>query len=168
MSSGNWAEISPDGTWRYALHRLWGNGPVLGWIMLNPSTADAVLNDQTIVKIMHISAREGYDGAWVANLFAYRSPSPSILANLVGVDLAHAIGPLTDVWLRTMLAAVPGVVVAWGAHGGQSWAVPRRDEVRAMIEEYGVTVTCLGRTAGGEPKHPCRLANATPLEAWAP
>ena len=168
MNAGNWAEISPCGIWRYALHRGWSDGPTLGWIMLNPSTADAVLNDPTITKIMHISRREGYAAAWVANLFAYRSPSPDALRDLVTFDREYAIGPANDNWLRTMLAAVPGVVLAWGAHGGEPWATQRRDEVLSMVAGSGVTVASLGKTRDGEPKHPCRLANATLLEMWVP
>lgn len=170
MSTGNWAEISPDGIYRYALHREWvPGGPTLGWIMLNPSTADAVINDPTIIKIMHVSEREGYGAAWVANLFAYRSPSPAALREAAadGHPGHDATGPFTDMWLRTMLAAVPEVVLAWGANGGKPWARTRRDEVLAMIAEYPVTVACLGRNGNGEPRHPCRLANATPLEAMS-
>lgn len=161
MSTGNWAEISPDGAYRYGLGRRWGDGPVLGWIMLNPSAADAVTDDQTIRQVTAFSKREGYGAAWVANLFALRTPSPDVLRG----HRADRAGPLADIWLRTMLAAVPEVVLAWGAHGGERWAEPRRYEVTDLVAEYPVTVSVLGWTRNKQPKHPCRLAHATPLEA---
>src|SRR5438552_14460864 len=78
VPAGDWAEISPCGTWRYGLGRGWDPAlPVLGWIMLNPSTADAKINDQTIRRVMTISRAAGYGAAWVANLFALPSPSPA-------------------------------------------------------------------------------------------
>lgn len=165
-SDGNWAEISGDGRYRYALGRDVGDGPCLGWVMLNPSTADAVLNDQTIRQVMYFTRQAGYGSAWVANLFALRSPSPDILRKCAG-EPAYAIGPDNDLWLRAMLRNVPEVVLAWGAHASMPWARDRRDGVLAMVTEYPVTVSCLGLTGTGEPRHPCRLAGSTPLAAFA-
>lgn len=42
---GAWAELSADRSYRYELGRRWGEGPLLPWIMLNPSTADALKDD---------------------------------------------------------------------------------------------------------------------------
>ena len=160
-----WAEISDCGTWRYALRRTWADGPVLGWLMLNPSTADAVLNDQTIHQVMHFSRRDGYGGAWVANLYAFRSPSPAVLHELVRSDPERAIGPDSNNWIAEMLLTVPAVVAAWGSHGGKQWALPRKAAVLDAARSAGIPVLCLGTTAAGEPRHPCRLARVTPLEA---
>ena len=42
------ALISPDGRYRYWLTRQWGEGMRVCWVMLNPSTADASIDDPTI------------------------------------------------------------------------------------------------------------------------
>lgn len=42
------AEFSPCRTWRYILRRRWGRGPAVGFILLNPSTADEKQDDPTI------------------------------------------------------------------------------------------------------------------------
>ena len=50
-----------DGMYRYALTRRWKT-PGLGimWIMLNPSTADANEDDNTIPKVVKISKNHGF------------------------------------------------------------------------------------------------------------
>jgi hypothetical protein len=48
------AEFSEDGIDRYILSRIWDkNKPTLGFILLNPSTANKTNNDQTINKIIN-------------------------------------------------------------------------------------------------------------------
>jgi hypothetical protein len=43
------AVISDDGVYRYQLTRTWDpESPELAWIMLNPSTADALADDPTV------------------------------------------------------------------------------------------------------------------------
>ena len=165
----SWAEISDDQRYRYALGRRWGDGSLLGWIMLNPSTADAETSDQTVNRVVYFSKREGYGGLWVANPFAYRSPSPAALREAAtDGHLGHyAIGPANDEWIARMLGEVPAVVLAWGAHGGEKWALPRVRAVHEMARLSGIRMLCLGTTAGGEPRHPCRLGNAVKLEAMS-
>jgi hypothetical protein len=55
----NEAQISADGKYRYLLTRLFGSGPTTTFIMLNPSTANAVQNDPTIRKCMVFARRWG-------------------------------------------------------------------------------------------------------------
>jgi hypothetical protein len=168
VTAGSWAAISLCGTWRYALGRQWAPGPVLGWIMLNPSKADAKVSDQTAVKCMTISRLAGYGGLQIGNLHAFRSPSPAVLREVARRDPERAAGPDCDRWLAVMLGQVDRVVLAWGAHGGEPWALPRRSGVLDLVGRSGIPVACLGATAAGEPRHPCRLANATPLQACSP
>ena len=64
------ATISTDGRYRYDLWRQWEPGPRLGFIMCNPSTADADLDDPTIRRCVGFARREGFAGITVRNLFA--------------------------------------------------------------------------------------------------
>lgn len=48
LIGGATAEFSPDRVYRYALTRRWSDWPPAVFIMLNPSTADAFVEDPTI------------------------------------------------------------------------------------------------------------------------
>jgi hypothetical protein len=153
------AVISEDGLYRYVLTRRWGPGPVMPWTGLNPSTADASTDDQTIRQMCWFAQREGCGGICVLNLYALRSPSPEILRKCAG-EPGYAIGPDNDEHLAGLAGNGTGipVTVAWGAHPLAAARVPRVLELLA-----GIPLACLGTTASGAPRHPCRLGHDTPL-----
>ncbi len=146
------AVISECGLFRYGLFRMWDqrNEKLMQIIMLNPSTADAELDDPTIRRCMGFAKRENYGGIHVVNLFAYRATSPH--------DMKKAddpIGPSNDHVLRAclMYAKAGGlpVLCAWGNHGGY---LNRDRWLRAMAKEIGTDLLHLGLTNLGQPKHP--------------
>src|ERR1700722_11579781 len=95
------AVISEDGLYRYVLSRRWADGPVLPWIMLNPSTADASRNDPTLTRVIRQTIRRRlrgipYGGACVLNLYALRSPDPSVLRDAQWRGDPDPVGPDND------------------------------------------------------------------------
>ncbi|GAB3161815.1 hypothetical protein GCM10027258_79530 [Amycolatopsis stemonae] len=157
------AVFDPDGFYRYALFRHWGPGPIALLVMLNPSTATATDDDQTIRRCVAFARREGCGSLGVVNLFALRSTDPKRLA-----EHAEPIGPHNDQVLAAvarLAARLPGsrVIVAWGA-GGQ--LLDRDQRVAATLTSAGLDLLCLGVTAEGFPRHPSRLANSTPLRLY--
>lgn len=157
MNQPNGAHV--DGEYRYVLWRYLGGGGPAGtvlWVMLNPSTADAVLDDATIRKVMGFSRSWGFSTARVVNLYALRSRDPKAL-------LAHAdpVGPQNDAYLVREASLADGICLAWGAN-----AKPDRAKwvTRLVLENRAphVRVWTLGRTLGGEPKHPLMLGYTTP------
>jgi hypothetical protein len=75
--SGRGALLSEDGRYRYRLWRLWDDlAPVMVWVMLNPSTADADLDDPTIRKCIGFAKANRHGGIIVVNLFAWRATDP--------------------------------------------------------------------------------------------
>ena len=147
------AVISPCGRYRYRLTRTWDHAkPPLPWIMLNPSTADANIDDPTIRRCMSFARREGAGGIEVLNLFALRSPKPSDLRKV-----ADPIGPDNDEWIREVLHPHGRVVAAWGAYS--AWE--RVAEVMDLVR--GIRFLCLGRTGAGHPKHPLYISGDQPL-----
>lgn len=155
------AYISEDGVYRYTLTRTWDAhlASVL-WVMLNPSTADASIDDPTIRRVLGFSTAWGFGSATVVNAFALRSTDPTAL-------MVHAdpIGPENDSVLRTEAERHDFAVCAWGSHGSLR---NRHETVLGILREQKCLPMCLGTTKAGMPKHPLYLAAKTPLIAHPP
>lgn len=157
------ARLSDDGRFRHDLTRQWGrDGRWALWVMLNPSIADADIDDQTIRQCTTFSKREGCVGLAVVNLFDFRTPYPA--------DLKAAGYPISDECDRTIgdwasFDDTHPIICAWGAGA----PADRADAVLDILHSAwaGEPLHCLGRNADGTPKHPGRLAHSTPLEVYA-
>ncbi len=150
------ATISPCGVYRYRLWRTWvSEAGRVCWIMLNPSTADAVWDDPTVRRCMGFAEDWGYGGIEVVNLFAFRSTSPFEL-----YGQADPVGPDNNAEILTRAQSAPRVIAAWGHHGD---LLGRASQVTRWLCEHGVALDCLGLTKDGHPKHPVRLAGDTAL-----
>jgi len=142
------AIISECGTYRYELRR--SLGAMVRWykpicfIMLNPSTADATLDDPTIRRCMRYAASWGYGNVMIYNLFAYRSTDPKQLKK---VD--NPVGKANNAYIYR-IPPDELVVCAWGTHGGYK---DRDQEVLAMLRNP----MCLRVTKAGYPAHPLYL-----------
>ena len=84
-------EGSVDKLYRYVLTRRWDGENLddnsssdpcrsLLWIMLNPSSATAKINDPTMRRCMSFTQDNGYNVFHVVNLFAFRSKDPHVIA----------------------------------------------------------------------------------------
>lgn len=147
------AILSPDGRYRYFLTRdlLVGKGRCL-FIMLNPSTADAQKNDQTIKVCMGFSKIWGFGELAVVNLFALRSTDPQAL-----YGDPDPVGPENDAHILRAAAEADAIVAAWGAHGAH---LGRAQQVLTLLK--GREIKCLGKTKDGNPRHPLKLTYKTP------
>jgi len=160
MESG--ANISPCGQYRTRLWRVWALGlPWLCFVMLNPSTADASINDATIAWCIAYAKMLGFGGIEVVNLYTLRTKSPAVLK-----ARGYPQGEYADLMLRAAAANARSeggkVVCAWGTN-----AQPHRAEaVRLMLAQQGVPVYHLGLNKDGSPKHPLYLPRKTPLTEW--
>lgn len=161
---GRGAVLSADGLYRYRLTRSWdARKPILPFLMLNPSTADARQDDPTIRRCVGFARGLGYGGLGVWNLYAFRTDKPTVLweAQRGGVDI---IGPENDMKLRNLLVwaantEVP-VIAAWGAQ-----AKPAR--VAWLLEQRGAhNLQALGVAKHGEPKHPLYLPASVRPQPW--
>jgi len=144
------AFISECGLFRYWLERRWGNGPLLVFVMLNPSTADALADDATIRKCIRFAVILGFDGILVVNLFAFRATKPADLRRA-----GYPVGDLNDTTIRTQVAGAvlfgAKVICAWGANARNH---QRADQVLVLLRECGATPMALRRLADGTPEHP--------------
>lgn len=146
------AEISSCQKYRYWLER--DKGPKsLVFVMLNPSTADAEIDDPTIRRCRRFALDNGYSGIVVVNLYAYRATKPKDL--FLSED---PIGHDNDKYI-IKAANTNDVCCAWGANADKI----RAAEVIRMIQTAGGNPLCLGVTKSGAPKHPLYVKADQPL-----
>ena len=111
MRSG--AVIDSTGDYRYLLWREWDSEKqTVSFIMLNPSRADAQINDPTITRCIKFAQSWGYGRLEVVNLFAYRTPHPSLLK-----QATEPIGKDNDRYILATAQKSHRVILAWGNHG---------------------------------------------------
>lgn len=158
------ANLSADSVYRYWLLREWDPAlPRLCFIGLNPSTADAEVDDPTIRRLIGYARRWGCGSLWVANLYALRATDPDAL-------LTHP-APVGEGTISNWISWVMGVagagivLVGWGAHPAA------RAQVGAFVGGFGglarqPELVCLGTNRDGSPVHPLyQPADARPV-AW--
>lgn len=160
------AAISDDGVYRYRLYRSWDLGPVMAFVMLNPSTADGEVDDPTIRRCVKFADREGCRKLVVVNLFAYRATDPAALHKA-----DDPIGPANRLAVEEVMAdiGVKYVVAAWGAWWSNTPVErrPSRMNIRALAERHDRTIHHLGPlTASGDPRHPLYLRGDAPLNVY--
>lgn len=144
--------------YRYWLEREVGPGlsGILGFICLNPSTADAETDDPTVRRMIGFARQWGYGRLFVANLFALRATDPRELR----AD-PDPLGQGNDAWLLRLASSCDRVIAAWGVRGG---FLDRDRDAMSMLNAVGVRPFALGITRAGFPRHPLYVpANVEPV-----
>ena len=137
------AIISDDLKYRYVLTRVFDEKlPMIAFVGLNPSTADAEDDDPTINKCIRYCKSWGYGGFYMVNLFAFRSPYPETL--FIEND---PIGPKNDNHLIEVFSKVSKVICCWGNTG--TYRGRNVDVLKNINDPY-----CLSINGSGEPTHP--------------
>ena len=150
-------------TYRYLLTRIWdpATEPAV-FVMLNPSTADAMDDDATIRRLAGktgFARRLGAGGLVVASRFAVCSTDPRVLRHH-----PDPVGPLNDAFIRQATDRAKAVVVAWGAAGVEHNG--RGARVAEALRARRSALQCLGVTSTGQPRHPLYLPSGAALEPY--
>lgn len=171
-SERGYATFSIDRRFRYCLER-WitprsavaarDADRLVTFVMLNPSTADAFVDDPTIRKCLKFAKREGADTMRVVNLFALRATNPAELGKVgsrefAGADQANWIA------VRASVIAACTSIAAWGTHG-------HRFDQHRLIRGVdgaldGIELHHLGLSKDGYPKHPLYRRDDQELTPW--
>lgn len=161
------ATFSKCGKYRYTLTRTWDKDlPVICWLMLNPSTADAERDDPTIRRCIGFSELWGAGGIVVVNIFALRATNPSELTkggiNPICADDSDPWFSVGDCENRNdaeIIHASDGrrLICAWGTHG----AILDRGRAVTKLLSCRKRVECLRITGGGHPAHPLYVPGDT-------
>jgi len=156
------AEFSECGRFRYWLSREWGlrqfsdgREPYALFIGMNPSTAEANVDDPTIRREIALTHRLGLERYIKTNVMDYRATSPKML-------LAPGVQPCSDANRPTIrrLAERAGTIII--CHGRLHKKLRRYGEL-VLADLRGRDLWCLGCNDDGSPKHPLYLAADTPL-----
>lgn len=139
------ATVSACGQYRYSLRREWSNGGrIVLFIMLNPSTADAEVDDPTIRRCIALAKRWNFDALEVVNLFAWRATDPRQLSKC-----ANPIGEGNNEAIMKAAERSSQIVCAWGAN---AYAKPMALRVKALLNH--LPLWAIKMNADGSPKHP--------------
>ncbi len=139
--------------YRYELSRDWGEGPAACWVMLNPSTADADVDDPTIRRCINTSRALGYGSMLAVNIFALRSTDPKRLYRA-----RDPVGPENDEAIVDAAGRCEVVIGAWGRHGALH---DRGARVLELLE--GIELRVLSMNKDGSPRHPLYTPRCTEL-----
>lgn len=148
--------LSDCGKYRYLLTRKVGIARgICTFVMLNPSTADAVADDPTIRKCVGFAKRLDCGTLQVLNLFAYRATDPKVM-----VMADDPVGPDNERTVKQVITGHRGpVICAWGTLGGH------RGQDKVMLKwlrDAGVKPVAYALTRGGHPRHPLYLPYGDP------
>lgn len=155
------AVISACRLYRYRLRRWMStavSAPYVLFVGLNPSTADAWKDDNTVRAWARLTLAWGYQAFSVGNVYALRSRDPKALWRA-----DDPYGPENVAHLREMAIGASMIVACWGAHAKRADYEPIADLLAAHRE-----VACLGLNANGTPKHPLFIRTDCKRILYAP
>lgn len=164
------AVLSDCGQYRYMLSRTWSPAaPRALFVLLNPSTADATIDDPTVRRCIGFAHAWGCGGLNIVNVFALRATDPR---ELWSARWDRRVGPDNDRYIASAIASSDGaLVVGWGRI--EPPAISRelvRARVAAVLDLLRASrreVHCLGVNQDGSPKHPLYLPTAVRPQAFA-
>ncbi len=159
------AVFSQDGRYRTLMRRWLGEAfpdRYLLFIGMNPSTADATVNDPTCGREWTFAQREGFDAMVKVNVGDYRATHPKML-------LQPGVQASSPANLPTIREAAAGAAQVILCHGKLNKAlVPAGKALVEALRADGVPLWCFGVNGDGSPKHPLYLRGDTPLVKYEP
>jgi hypothetical protein len=126
--------------------------------MLNPSTATEIQNDPTVERCERRAKALGYGAFKVCNIFAYRSTDPKIMRLQ-----KDPIGPENDKIIIKSANWSNNIICAWGTNGSH---LNRGKKIEELLRAKNFTLTHLGLSKDGHPKHPLYISYSVSPENW--
>jgi hypothetical protein len=137
--------------YRYRLTRTWNvNLPTVMFVLMNPSVAEADVDDRTVARCSRFAESWGAGRLLVGNTFAYRATQQKRL-----LETPDPIGPDNDAHLLAMAKEAETIVFAYGKPHPSLRA--RGLDVAAMFEAHGHKLFVLRLSQDGTPVHPLYL-----------
>ncbi|SFV32659.1 hypothetical protein SAMN05216456_1728 [Devosia crocina] len=152
--------MSEDTRYRQIMRRWMGESfpdRYILFIGMNPSTADATVDDPTCAREWTFARREGFSAMVKCNVGDYRATDPKALVQ-PGIV---AVSPANIPAIRKAASGAGRVVLCHGKLN-KALAPAGRELVEALRRDQ-VELWCFGTNADGSPKHPLYLRADTPL-----
>ena len=161
-------------SYRWLLKRELSSGrKTVVFIGLNPSKANSVNNDRTLIRIINFSSRWNYKNIYIINLFGIISQSPSQLSKSfdpVGKNNDLITLKVLEFWRKNINC---DLWLGWGDKG----KLYRRDrEVLKLIKNFSnlksnennhsKRILSLGLSKKGSPRHPLYMPNDSFLKPF--
>lgn len=145
---------------RLTLDRAWDQeAPHYVFIGVNPSTADELIDDQTIRKIEGFCRYWGVGSFRVVNLFTERSTN---IKDMKGLNHKSA----DEILLKSSKQAEV-IVACWGSSKKHPKMPKRIRRVMRMLKPYRNKIKMIGSlTQSGDPRHPLMLPYNLPLNQF--
>lgn len=145
--------LSDNEEYRYKLTRSWdGNKPNATVVMLNPSKADMLITDRTVMNVSNYLVQNGYGSLTVVNLFSYRTTDPKYLNQRDEIREA-----LNDEYLSQAFADSDVIIVAWVRDKDKY--VNRKRETEKLLIDYSEKIKCFEDGKGKKLRHPRDLGS---------
>lgn len=149
----NGAYFSHDNKFRFVLWRIWDDTkPKVMYVGLNPSTANATKNDNTITKLVKVSKHNGFGGFYMLNLYSYVTPYPECLKGnweiMDGINNKH---------LLDFSGKASKVVFCWGNFKES------QEKASELKHAFQQEAWCLFKNKNGSPKHPLYCKDETQI-----
>jgi hypothetical protein len=149
------AFFSECGKHRFALWRFWDKSlPLVMFIGLNPSTANAETNDPTIESVIRLSKFNGYGGFYMMNCWSFISTDPDQLKDLTGEEVNFQ-------WLTEISKNCKDVVFAWG-----NFKIVRDKKRDVVLTEMFPVAKCIAKNKNGSPGHPLFKKGTIKFISW--
>jgi hypothetical protein len=149
--------------YRYRLFRSWGTQLRVMFVLMNPSTADPLVDDPTVAKCRRLAVKWGYGSMYVGNTFAYRATDQGRLT-----EVEDPTGPDNDQHLLEMAMDSAKVIFAYG-QPKQRRLKDRGPAVVKLLSLHANTRPYVLRLSkNGTPCHPLYLPETLKPVLWKP
>lgn len=170
--------FSEDRRYRYRLGLRWGPGPLINFLLVNPSIATKDRPDPTWTRCltrarMLAAAKPGdFSARLIAHLRRRGEPGGVVLTNpfaLVSTDPAalytepDPIGPENDRHIVEVAQEAAIVICGWGTNGAH---LNRGRHVKTMLQDLRIDLYALGFTKDKHPAHPLYLSYDLEPVSW--
>ncbi|QDY42240.1 DUF1643 domain-containing protein [Candidatus Pantoea soli] len=157
------AVISPCNQYRYRLDReVAAEGKVIAYFGVNPSYADASIDDNTVIRMRSFTLSHQGKRFIVGNVFSYRSTNVRKLAST-----NDCFGLEHKFYLNQIIDEADILVPCWGSRNKLPQNLRQHlDSMLRLLLSSGKPVYSFGLTATGDPRHPLMLAGSTKLIPW--